>query len=330
MSLAPLLFLRLMADRALNPGAIELHAGKGDLSALTALIEGENFSAFSKSFPCYFGTGLEERSPPELLQAFQNSGCHFIKAQVTHHSDEHTKPALPPTAEWLIGNWYLAQPAKPSGTQTASRALSLKLLQQVATDADTFEIEAIFRQEPTLAYHLLRLVNSLGTGVGRHISSFSQAILILGRQQLKRWLNLMLFAANHDDYRSAMLLARVTIRARSMELLASAIGLDRTQQEQAFMIGMFSLLGTLFGMPLPEILNPLKLDDSLSKAVLQREGVLGSLLRAVEYAEQANDEGLTEQLAGLPLSSAEFNEINTEAHRWMLDVIHDKRDAVDA
>ena len=330
MSLAPLLFLRLMADRALNPGAVELHAGKGDLSALTALFEGENFAAFSESFPCFFGTDLEERSSPELLQSLQNLGCHFIKAQVTHHSDEHTKPALPPTAEWLIGNWYLEQPAKPSGTQTASRALSLKLLQQVATDADTFEIEAIFRQEPTLAYHLLRLVNSLGTGVGRHISSFSQAILILGRQQLKRWLNLMLFAANHNDYRSAMLLARVTVRARSMELLASAIGLDRTQQEQAFIIGMFSLLGTLFGMPLPEILNPLKLDDSLSKAVLQREGVLGSLLRAVEYAEQANDEGLTEQLAGLPLSSAEFNEINTEAHRWMLDVIHDKRDAVDA
>lgn len=56
-------------------------------------------------------------------------------------------------------------------------------------------------------------------------------------------------------------------------------------------------------MPLPEILNPLELNDSLSKAVLHREGVLGSLLKAVEYAEQANDEGLTEQLAALPFQA---------------------------
>ena len=34
---------------------------------------------------------------------------------------------------------------------------------------------------------------------------------------LKRWLNLMLFAASREDHRSAMLLARVAVRARSME-----------------------------------------------------------------------------------------------------------------
>jgi EAL and modified HD-GYP domain-containing signal transduction protein len=161
----------------------------------------------------------------------------------------------------LSGDWYLAPPPKSTPTQAASRALSLKLMQLVATDADTCEIEAIFRQEPVLAYHLLRLVNSLGVGVGRHISSFSQAI---------RWLNLMLFAASRDDYRSAMLIARVAVRARSMELLAKAVGLDRWHQEQAFMVGMFSLLGVLFGMPLPEILSPLKLSDLLDDAHCSR------------------------------------------------------------
>ncbi|MBV5336453.1 MAG: HDOD domain-containing protein, partial [Deltaproteobacteria bacterium] len=114
--------------------------------------------------------------------------------------------------------------------------------------------EAVFRQDPILAYHLLRLVNSLCIGVDKHISSFSQAILILGRHQLKRWLNLMLFAANRDDYRTPMLMARVAVRARSMELLAKAGGFDRSEQDQAFMAGMFSLLGVLFGMPLSEVL----------------------------------------------------------------------------
>ena len=186
----------------------------------------------------------------------------------------------------------------------ASRSLSLKLLQLVATDADTCEIEAIFRQDPVLAYHLLRLVNSLGVGVGRTISSFAQAILILGRQQLKRWLNLMLFAASRDDYRSAMLLARVAVRARTMELLAKARGFDRSEQDQAFMAGMFSLLGILFGLPLAGILNPLQLHESLTSGVLHHEGELGRLLQAVECSECADETRLIGLLGSLNLSIA--------------------------
>ena len=328
MSLAPLLFLNLMADRKLNPGAVELRIGEGNLSTLLALTEDENFSAFVAALPCFFSTELAARFPPELLKALQDAGCQLLQETKVHCSDEQTKPSLPPSADWLVGDWYLAPPAKISGIQAASRSLSLKLLERVAADADTFEIEGIFRQDPVLAYHLLRLVNSLGVGVGKHISSFSQAILILGRQQLKRWLNLMLFAASRDDYRSTMLLARVAIRARSMELLANASGLDRSQQEHAFMTGMFSLLGILFGMPLADILKPMQLNDSLTDAVLCREGVLGALLQAVECAERIDSEGLTKRLGDLNLSNAHFNQLSLESHGWMLNVIHDKRDAV--
>ncbi len=206
----------------------------------------------------------------------------------------------------------------------------MKLLHLVATDADTCEIETIFRQDPVLAYHLLRLVNSLGVGMGRHISSFSQAILILGRQQLKRWLNLMLFAANRDDYRSGMLLARVTVRARLMELLAKSAGLDRSTQELAFMAGMFSLLGVLFGMPLPEILPPLKLADGLTDAVLHREGELGFLLQASEKLENGDASVIEELQTQIAVDTENCNQIVFESHQWMLAVVQNKREAVDA
>ena len=326
MSLPPFLFFRLLADRKLNPGAVVLHAGEGDLDAMLPLFADERFAALTASLPCFVDAGLSKRLAPDLLTALQDAKCQILTENELHHSDEQTKPALPPTAQWLSGNWYLAPPTKTSGNQAASRALSLKLLQLVAEDADTCEIEAIFRQDPVLAYHLLRLVNSLGVGVGRPVAGFSQAILILGRQQLKRWLNLMLFAANRDDYRSAMLMAHVSIRARSMELLAKAGGSDRSVQEHAFMAGMFSLLGILFGMPLVDILKPLKLNDSLRDAVLHRGGELGQLLNAVEKIEQADTAGLTVLLDGMNLSASEHNQLTLESHQWILGVIHDKQD----
>ena len=330
MRLTPVVFLHLLADRSFNPASVLLHVGEGDTSGVLPLIADERFSGLSENFPCLVSAGLTTRLPPDLVAALLVGGCQLTPDEAIFRFDGPTKPIVPPTSQWLAGDWYLAPPPKVTSHQATSRALSLKLLQKVAADADTHEIESIFRQDPVLAYHLLRLVNSLGVGVGRPISSFSQAILILGRQQLKRWLNLMLFAAGQDDYRSPMLLARVAVRARSMELLAKASGLDRSEQDRAFMAGMFSLLGILFGMPLSEVLEPLSLNASLSGAVLRGEGELGRLLNTIEGFERGDETSLLSRLDDLKLSTDEFNLINFEAHQWMLGVIHDKQDVVDA
>ena len=323
MSVTPLFFLDLLADQKLKPAAVRLSFGEGDLLALLPLIEGERFSAFAAALPCLIGSELAQRLPAPVLQALHSAGCQRLPDELSARCDGPARPAPQPTTRWLLGDWYLAPLAKASGGVATSRALALKLLERVAADADTADIEDFFRQDPILAYHLLRLVNSLGVGVGRRISSFAQAILILGRQQLKRWLNLMLFAACRDDHRSAMLLARVAVRARRMELSARAIGLDRPGQERAFLVGMFSLLGILFSTPLVELLTPLKLDAVLSAAVLHHDGELGRLLQASESVESAQEAQLSGLLGELGLSRDDHNRINLEACHWMLGVIHE-------
>ena len=326
MSLMPLIFFELLADAKLSPMAARLHVSESDSSGLLPLCATEDFRSLTSRFPNLIDDGTEQRLPAELSEAMHAIGIQSVAATAIQAVEPNEKPAMLPGKQWLSGDWYLAPPPRSTSTQAASRALSLKLMQLVATDADTCEIGAIFRQEPVLAYHLLRLVNSLGVGVGRHISSFSQAILILGRQQLKRWLNLMLFAASRDDYRSAMLIARVAVRARSMELLAKAVGLDRWHQEQAFMVGMFSLLGVLFGMPLPEILAPLKLSDLLDDALLAHEGDIGRFLQCIESSERLDEMHVLALLAQIGLSTEDWNRLTLEAHLWMLGAIHDQQD----
>ncbi len=330
MSIQPLLFFQLLANPKLELGALKLRISPGDHAALLPLLADERFTSLIQSFPCLITAEHASQLPAELLNTLQLAGCQMIPPGALQTSDENTKPSFASPAEWLAGDWYLNPPLKVSANQTASHSLSLKLLQLVASDADTCEIESVFRHDPVLAYHLLRLVNSLGVGVGRQISSFSQAILILGRQQLKRWLNLMLFAANRDDYRTAMLMARVSLRARSMELLAKAGGFDRTEQDQAFMAGMFSLLGILFGKPLADILTPLKLNKALSEAVLSYQGKLGRLLHASIKLEQGDESAMSELFDEFALPPVQFNLITLEAHQWMLNAINDKAESGDA
>lgn len=324
-SSSALVFLHLLADRKLKPGGVLLGFAGEAVDTSPPLASSPEFLAFAAAFPCFIAAGDAQRLGPDGLTAMLGAGCQQLADDTLIHAPATASavPALPPAALWLAGDWYMAPPVKPPGAPTSSRTLALKLVQLVAADADTHEIEAVFRQDPTLSYHLLRLVNSLGMGSNKRITSFSQAILILGRQQLRRWLNLMLFAARKDDDRAAMLLARVAVRARSMELLARISGLDRSGQELSFMAGMFSLLGTLFGLPLAEILKPLQISEVLVDAVLRREGGIGRLLQMVECAEQGDAAGLYGLLEGLQLTAADFNLLSIEACQWMLDIVRE-------
>ncbi len=315
----PLLTIELLADRNRNLAGLVVDAAVSNGVALDELPWQEELSGLAGRVSCFFIPGTP------LQDAMTAASLAPIDRGVVQHSDQLA--ALAPQARYIAGSWYLAPPSKPTGAQAASRALALQLVQLVTADADTHEIEAVLRRDPALSYHLLRLVNSLGMGMSRQITSFSQAILILGRAQLRRWLNLMLFSSRANDERSAMLLARVAVRARAMELTAKAAGVDKSTQELAFMAGMFSLLGILFGMPLAEVLKPLKISTTLLNAVLEHEGDLGQLLRLIECIERKETAAAATLLAQWQVPADEFNRLLIEAHGWMLDVVQESRGA---
>jgi HDOD domain len=319
---ASLISLELLADKAWQPSALLWGTGPGDLQpleAIAAFAGHEEFTSLAGRLPCLVPAAVLAPADPAIAEALLGAGCQPVTAEKILRSDRPQIPQLPLGADWIAGPWYLtAAPAQASGSQAASRALALQLVELVAQDADTRDIEELLRRDATLSYHLMRVVNSLGTGGNREITSFAQAILILGRQQLRRWLNLMLFSARAGDQRSAMLAARVAVRARSMELLAQASGMDRADQEQAFMAGMFSLLGVLFGMPLMQVLQPLQLSRVLRDAVLGQTGPLGLLLEAVVLGERGDLAMLTRALAEAQVSAADYNLLLLQAHNWML------------
>ena len=328
MSLTPLpLFLHLLADRKLAPGAALLVLDAGCTNSLQLLAGDAEFAAFAAEFACLIATEQAADLPSELLSNLQVVGVTVVDAQAIYRTDAEIRPLLPATAMWLDGDWVLAPPQRASGAQSASRALALKLLQLVMADAETRDIEAVLRQDPALSYHLLRLVNSLGMGLTRHITSFSQAIMILGRMQLRRWLNLMLFAARSDDYRAPMLLAKVVVRARGMELLAKEMGLDRADQDLAFMAGMFSMLDILFGTPLVELIKPLQLSEVLVAAIIEHQGCIGRLLQLHKRADLCDAAGAAAVLAELNLMPPQFTLASLAACQWMLGITREAKGA---
>lgn len=215
---------------------------------------------------------------------------------------------------WFSGDYMLENPAVEGDDGTTRKRL-LTMLALLARDADSRELEAQLKQDPGLSWHLLKLVNSAAFSIGTAITSFGQAISRIGRRQLQRWLQLLLYAHQHPDGAPNLLLPLAALRGALLEALCKRDGGDRDQQDLAFMAGVFSLLDRLFHMPMDEVVRDLNLPPHVEAALLLRAGGLGQRLRLAEA--DAPDAGL---LDGAGVDGASWWQDRLHAYHWAIQV----------
>lgn len=219
----------------------------------------------------------------------------------------------------LFQGYFFARPTIIAGRRLDHSQLSLmKLMGLLLADADTGQIEAALKTEPGLTVNLLRMSNSVASGMTGRISSLNQAITLLGRRQLQRWLQLLLFASGktHTDNNALLLMAAT--RGRLMELLAEELRPgDSAFADQAFMVGIMSLMPALVGLPIRDIVTPLPIADSVKAALCDGQGILSTLLGITECSESGDLSGLAKQLAQQPeLGAKALNRAQTAALAW--------------
>ncbi|MFZ2269031.1 MAG: HDOD domain-containing protein [Azonexus sp.] len=200
-----------------------------------------------------------------------------------------------------------------------TRIKLLEMLALIAQDADTGSIEEIFRQEPKLSYSLLRLVNSAAIAPRSPITSFAQAINLLGRRQLQRWLQLLVYADPNNGHHPNPLLQKAAARGRLMELLAPSLvpqPVVDNLEDAAFMIGAFSLLDVLLNMSMSEILQQLPLARPVHTALAEQAGPLGKLLEAISSADSRDLKAAANSLQQTAVPAAAFLDAQLTAYSW--------------
>jgi EAL and modified HD-GYP domain-containing signal transduction protein len=222
---------------------------------------------------------------------------------------------------WIAGNYPLHPGPVKSSASNPGRTIMLKLLAQITGDADSRDIENTLKQDPNLSYHLLKLVNSVAFSLTNKISSFSQAITLLGRRQLQRWLQLLLYARPQGQGDEASpLMPRAAMRAGLLEGLARAAGGSKEAQDRAFMVGMFSLLEPLVGQPAGDVIKPLNLAEEVTAALIARQGQLGAWLAAIEAGESGPNEQTRAALAAAEVSHAIWAAEQAQACHWAIQI----------
>jgi len=213
--------------------------------------------------------------------------------------------------------------AKPSVMEKRrideSGSTLLRLMDLLMKDAELVMIERAFRESPGLTYKLLLLVNSVSLGLRGKIQNIRHAVAILGRQQIKRWVQLDLFVSDSHGGPEEPLVEFAAVRAAFMEQLAyrhSGLKDYKDAGEQAFLTGILSLLGSIYDVSMDEILANLSLSEAVKEALTTRSGALGQILKLSEQLENLDarfDMGWLEEIG---LSQEYILEAQVKAYGW--------------
>ena len=180
----------------------------------------------------------------------------------------------------------------PTVANSAARAARpemsaiVELINRVDRQESLERLEAVMKNDPTMAFKLLRYINSPAFGLRVEISSFQHAIMMIGYQRLKRWLVLLLAAGNRDNNFKPVIYAAVR-RGLVMEELGRDNGCDEDQRGELFICGIFSLLDRLMRQPMDQLMQSLPTTEAVRVALLEGTGPLHpylTLVRAIESA----------------------------------------------
>ena len=254
---------------------------------------------------------------PELLEplvkfARANTKTTLVAEKVETAEQYERMAALGVTL--FQGYWFAKPSVVKAQTIRPSQATIIQLINLVRQQASTDEIETLLKRDPTLSFNLLRFINSAGFGLSVEITSFRHAVMILGLKKLFRWAALLLTTSRNTGTPPAVGQTAV-VRGRLMELLSAEL-LPRDESDNAFVVGVFSLLDVMLGVSLERALETVSLPESVVDALLRQSGVFAPFLELTIACESGDDAAFARTSQALQLTSHQVNLAHLQALAW--------------
>jgi len=260
---------------------------------------------------------------PALARVLKNPKQKLLAEKV--ETIEEFQQCMQLGFEYFQG-YYFARPVILSGKKISPSQLTiLRLLDLLNADADSQVIERTVKHDALITLNLLRLVNTPSVGARYRINSVGHALVVLGRRQLQRWLQILLYVKSGQSQEfTSPLLQMATTRGKTIELMMEKLRPgQRISADIGFTVGIMSLMDTLFSIHMRDVLNNVHVLDEVRAALLHRAGDYGSMLSLIEHLEMAAEgPELSRMLHQLELSPAELYAIQLAAFEWVNDYAH--------
>lgn len=197
----------------------------------------------------------------------------------------------------------------------------LELIHLLKQNAPFEEIVSIFNHSPFLSVSLLKFIHLRNDGHREKVLSIDQALILLGRDKLAHWVELMIYAQGDDEYADENISSPLGQLARSRATLMEELSLQLPGHKEpsfsnsAYLVGLLSLAEAIFQSSFNTLFEQMDLDRSVSKALIGKEGVLGQLLELCINVERNQFSDIEQLLSTLKLSQTQLNEAMMKSYK---------------
>ncbi len=252
----------------------------------------------------------------EIKQIIQKSGAKKIKFLAEKvETNEEFNDALNMGFE-LFQGYFFSRPEILKGKEiSGSKIQYLNFIIEInKSNYDLNELETIISRDISMSYKLLRYVNSAYFKRSSETTSLKQALLILGKDEISRFLSLI-GLANLASNKPDELIKSASIKAKFCENLGYVSGCGAHYGE-LFLLGLFSNLDAILDQPMKEIIEKLPLGISFKEALVNRQGELANYLELAEFYEQGEWESVKRSAAKICIAENLIPNIYLEACLW--------------
>jgi EAL and modified HD-GYP domain-containing signal transduction protein len=220
---------------------------------------------------------------------------------------------------YIQGTFVTSRAAWTKPRMDAGRIKILELLNRLRQDAENIELAQAIKLDPALSFKLLRYINSAGTGLTTKISAIDQALMVMGRQNIYRWLTMQLFISGTGSALDLALMENALVRARLAELCADDTFSTR-ERDELFITGIFSLLDILLQIPMEQALLQISLPPLTIEALLHKTGKYAPYLELATACETFNQERIAALATQLDIDVIQVNTHHADALIWAYEV----------
>ncbi|ADM39124.1 cyclic di-GMP phosphodiesterase [Bacillus spizizenii ATCC 6633 = JCM 2499] len=255
-------------------------------------------------------TRMERR---KILQTYACRGLIFLAEKV--ETRKEYKQAAQDGFQ-LFQGYFFSEPRIISGHDLSTHFYSYyELLNELSKEQPNIKrVTEYIERDLSLSYQILKFLNSSHSRLSQKIESIQQAIMLLGFNEIKRWIYILSFKdLSRKGHSSKHEIIKISLmRAKLCELLARKTA--RPQPASYMLIGMFSLIDTLLHREIEDIIQELPLKDEVGQALLGHQNDYYQMLELVKCIESNNWDTCTE--LGKELDKEEAYECYLEALEW--------------
>jgi EAL and modified HD-GYP domain-containing signal transduction protein len=210
-------------------------------------------------------------------------------------------------------------PGRRLSSHQNSRLQILRVIE--APDPDLDALARAIQADVSLSYRLLAFLNSPAFGFMRRIDSIRQAITLLGWVNVRNWLRAVLVADMAQGELQGEILHLALWRGRFLEQLVKENDYWDFRPDGMFLLGLFSLLDAILGVPMAEALASLPLTDTQKKALASEGPTEYSPLLSLMTAFEEREQDLDRRLQDLSLDPDDARRLHRDAGAWAATIL---------